>query len=251
MRLFIAFLLTTLSLTSVAQSYCPPLYGKLGNVSRYHITAGYGLTKLYGDIQENVGTGSAAYLQFDYLLKKGLLIGIEGRFGSLITDSERYGENRHSRNEFKSFGFVFTFHPVAFFNGESYTVPSLMGTMAEALFVDFGWHRLSNHYQDIYRNPAAPDSYGPIDSYDENGDPIFSTKSKSTVFPSLSFGFAIPLNKGYNIKGRYISIVPKMQLNFGVDDKIDGYTPYGWNGRPNDSKGDMYNYYSLGVRYSF
>ena len=86
MRFYLILFFCICSLAPVIAQYCPPLSGKVGETKRFHITAGYGITQLYGDVNENNAVGSSGTITVDYQFRKGLLIGIESQFGSLITE---------------------------------------------------------------------------------------------------------------------------------------------------------------------
>lgn len=231
--------------------YCPPLSGKLGEYSPFHVTASYGITKIYGDINSNSAIGSAGTIQLDYQFIRGLYIGIETQFGSLKTEVNSNAEPRQSHNNYFAGGFVLTAHPFQLAAKQSYMHRRLTDDILESFFVGVGSFYLINNYDYIYRNVNDKSTYGPVEAYDENQEPVFITRTRTLILPSLNVGTVIPLSPRTYHKSNLLSLVVKAQLNFGQNDLLDGYTPHDSNGRRIETADDVYNFYSLGLRYSF
>lgn len=230
--------------------YCPPLYGKIGDKRPYHITAGYGVTKLYGDINNNTAIGSAATLQFDYQVLNGLYIGIESQAGVLRTDVKTTADPRQSENDYLAGGLVATIHPFEMILGSNQRTRNPINGVLNSIFVGLGALYVINNYDNIYRSASDFTTYGPIAAYDQNNEPIFETRTNSFVFPSLNFGLNIPLINVYDYEYT-LSLIIKGQLNYANNELLDGYVPHDSQGVRYPSENDMYNYYSLGIRYSF
>ncbi|MGN0003657.1 MAG: hypothetical protein ACI35V_09490 [Sphingobacterium composti] len=231
--------------------YCPPTSGKLGEYSPFHVTAGYGITKMYGDINNNSAIGGAGTIQLDYQFIRGLYIGVETQFGSLKTEVNSNAEPRQSHNSYFAGGLVLTAHPFQLVAKRNYMHRKLADDILESFFVGVGSFYLINNYDHIYRNVNDPSTYGPIEDFDENQQPIFKTRTRTLILPSLNVGSVIPLTQRSYHNANILSLVVKAQFNFGQNDLLDGYTPYNSNGRVVEAENDVYNFYSLGLRYSF
>lgn len=251
MRRYLILLFGIFCFNVVSAQYCPPLSGKLGEFNSFHVTAGYGITKMYGDVGNNSALGSAGTIQLDYQFLRGLYIGLESQFGSLKTEVKSNAEPRQSQNNYIAGGIVLTAHPFALLSNKSYMHRSLIDNIVESIFVGVGSFYVVNNYDYVYRSITDLSTYGPIDSFDEDDDPIFKTRTRSLILPSLNVGSVIPLNQNTLSKTKMLSLVLKAQVNFGQNDVLDAYTPYGSNGRVIEAANDVYNFYSLGLRYSF
>ena len=251
MRLLLIITFLCINYFSVqAQKYCPPLSGKLGGIKKYHINAGFGVTKLYGDIEDKISRSTAGFLGFDYQLIKGLYIGVEGQMGALEQQWRNNTDPRRVRNEYLALGGLVTIHPVEVFSANKRAFRSdFSQNIIESFFISVGTYGVINNYENIYRNLNDLRTIGPISSYDENGDPIFDDRSKSLMLPSVAAGLAIPINKGFGMKN-YVSLLIRGQFNFSNNEYLDGYVPYGNDGFAVQGKNDFYNYFSLGLRYS-
>jgi hypothetical protein len=250
MRFYLIIFLCVCCLAPVIAQYCPPLSGKLGETKRFHITAGYGITQLYGDVHNNNAIGSSGTITVDYQIKKGLLIGVESQFGSLITEVINSDNPKQSHNDYMAGGFRVIMHPFSFFSKKSY-LRSFKDVILESLYVGVGSLYIINHYDYIYHNPANYSTYGMVEGYDNSGLPIFKDRTRTLILPSMNLGAVLPLNNQLTSNGPALSLVINSQFNMGQNDVLDGYTPYSINGNPSKSANDFYNFYSLGLRYSF
>jgi len=250
MRHFLILFFNICCFNIVSAQFCPPLSGKLGETKKYHITAGYGITKIFGDVNQNTALGSAGTVAIDYQIKKGLLIGIESQFGSLRTEVSTTADPRQSHNNYFAGGLRLTMHPFGFFSRRNY-LTSYGDVLLESLYVGVGSLIVSNKYDYIYHNVNDLSSYGMIKEFDSNDHPIFEDRTQSLIFPSVNIGAAVPLNNKMNNNGPILSLVINAQFNMSQNDVLDGYTPYGANGKVMQGANDFYNFYSLGIRYSF
>ena len=250
MRLFLITIFCVYCSTSIFAQYCPPLSGKIGEKKSFHITAGYGFTKMYGDISNNSALGSAGTIQVDYQLKKGLYVGVESQFGKLKTEVSSNADARQSINDYTAAGVVATIHPFELLAKRRSHLQTATDVFLNSFFVGVGTLYVINNYDQVYRNFNDLSSYGPIEGYDENDDPIFHTRTRSLVLPSLNFGINVPLIYGYS-NDYMLSLVLKGQVNYAQNDVVDAYTPYDSQGVRIQGESDVYNFYSLGIRYSF
>ena len=252
MRIFAVIFFSFIFFAPVYAQFCPPMSGKVGEKKLFHITAGFGITKLYGDLGDNDALGSAGTILVDYQVKKGLFVGIESQFGRLLTEaSDNFNANaKQSHNNYMAGGFRVTFHPFGFFANKKY-LQSYTDVLLESLYVAAGSLYIINNYDYVYRNLNDFSTYGDIAGRDNNGDIIFSDRTRTLILPSLNVGTVLPLNNTLSNTGPVLSLVANAQVNFGGNDLLDGYTPYDGNGRLIPGNNDMYNFYSLGLRYSF
>lgn len=251
MRRYLILFLSICCFNVASAQYCPPLSGKLGGYNSFHVTAGYGITKMYGDVGNNSALGSAGTIQLDYQFVRGLYVGLESQFGSLKTEVKSNADPRQSQNNYLAGGVVLTAHPFALLSNKKFIHRRLVDDIVESIFVGVGALYVINNYDYVYRSIIDLSTYGPIDSFDEDDDPIFKTRTRSLILPSLNVGSVIPLNQNSLSRSNMLSLVLKAQLNFGQNDVLDAYTPYGPNGIVVEAANDVYNFYSLGLRYSF
>ena len=241
-----------------AQLFCPTPYGKFnGDVKRYHITAGYGFTALYGDIDAEERYGNSGFIKFDYQIIKGIYVGVEGQTG-ILKNRGALGDRRFVNNKYNAFGFVMTTHIFdLLLNDKNYSNNSFGENLLDGIYVGVGILGLRNNYKSIFRDEYDYKTNGPIERdnqgnflYDSNGKIIFKEKLNSITLPTLNFGVAIPLIDNLR-KDNYFSIVLNSQFNFNNNDELDGYIPYSADAKKVIGNKDFYNFYSAGLRYSF
>ncbi|MCA5003760.1 hypothetical protein [Sphingobacterium bovistauri] len=250
MRILTIFILILLVNNSVNAQYCPPLVGKVGEIKRFHITGGYGVTSTYGDISENEEYGSAGTILVDYQFTKGVLIGLESQFGTLISGSSQNANVMQSHNNYFAGGFRLSFFPFSFFSNKK-VLTNYSSVILESLYLGVGSLYIINSYDYVYRDYNQPKTFGTIAGYNDIGEPIFRDRTRSLILPSMNVGCLIPLKSNMSQSGSLLSLVLNAQSNFSQDDELDGYTPYGSDGSLVEGKNDVYNFYSLGLRYSF
>lgn len=260
-RNLFSLILTLLFFSAQGQQGCPTPFGAQNELKRYHVAAGIGGTKLYGDIDKSGTFGSAFFVKGDYQIKRGLYAGIEGQFGSLDAVAE-FPDYREVKNNYLAAGLMITFHPFEFFSsGESFK-ESALDVMKNSFYVGVGLLGIMNNYKEsVYRDedyyesgymgPVPPGNYGPIESDNGTGNPVFKKKINSYTKPSLNMGFAVPINRRYSKSGSYWSALINAQFNYANNDLLDGYMPYNEDFQRIGTKNDMYTMYSLGARYSF
>lgn len=251
MRRYLLLLLSIFCFNLVSAQYCPPLSGKLGEYNSFHVTAGYGVTKMYGDVSNNSDVGYAGTIQVDYQFFPGLYIGLESQFGSLKTNVNSNEDPRQSHNNYLAGGLVLTAHPFLLLSDTKVHRRQLIDVIVESIFVGVGSLYVVNNYDNIYRSLINYSTYGAIDHFDEDGDAVFKSRTRSLIFPSINVGSVIPLNQNSLTKSNILSLVLKAQMNFGRNDLLDGYTPYNSAAVRIQGQSDVYSFYSLGLRYSF
>lgn len=238
-----------------AQEGCPTPFGVQNELKRYHVSAGVGLTNLYGDIDKPSTIGKAFFVKGDYQIKRGLYAGIEGQFGSLEAVASII-DAREVKNNYLAGGLILTFHPFEFFSSGSSSQESVIGVLKNSFYVGVGILGVMNNYDSVYRKndmdvTVPPGHYGPIESDNGTGNPVFKKKINSYTRPTVNVGLAVPINRRYSKSGSYWSALVNAQFNFANNDLLDGYIPYNESFQRIGTKNDMYTMYSLGARYSF
>ena len=262
---------------------CPPV-DRYGNANqKFDLTVGAGPTFLYGDINHETNVGYAGALKLDYKLYKGLYIGLEGQLGRLTA---RGNDNvldpdwdpRFVENQFYVTGLLnATVYPYRFLVNERdlFRATGIEKYVLNGFYVGIGAGAIFNNYAKIQRGTTfryrASDGteivqeipegivngpYELVERYDEAGNLVatkqFKSKSKDILFPVLNAGLAVPLNKysSYYRSG-YYSLVVNTQFTFSQGEDIDGYDPLTSDGASASKYNDMYNFTSLGIRYTF
>ena len=259
MRKFLLFIILCLGFTNLkAQLFCPNGYGKYSeNLKKYHVTAGYGVTALYGDVTTSEQFGNAGLVKFDYQIIKGLLVGLEGQFGTLKNIGDN-SDRRYVNNKYKAGGIMLSAHIFdLLLEDRKYTFKSFGENLLDGIYVGVGILGVSNKYSSIFRDDNDYITYGPIEHddngnviYDNNGRILFKEKINSITLPTFNTGIAVPLISSYK-NNNFFSIVLNAQFNLSNNDELDGYIPSDGSGRNISKKNDVYNLYSAGLRYSF
>lgn len=282
---YTSLFLLLLSPMAKAQLKCPPISGGGEGLDRFDVTAGLGLTMLYGDINATSNMGFGLFLKGDYKLYKGLYVGLEGQFGKLkASGMKRFipariddFEPREVENNYKMVALNVTVYPYRFFVTERDLIRKgffernilnglNFGIGAGGLFSSYGKRTITNTYLDHNGMPSSFDEgwiNGPhklVPALDAAGNPIpgapavkeYRKTSRSKILPVVNIGLSIPVNKYTTGSGRYYSVVINSQFNFSADDELDSYDPLTPAGvRPNGAKNDMYNFTNVGVKYTF
>lgn len=273
--IYTTLLFLTSSFVAQAQLRCPPITQSGQGAQRFDISAGVGLTLLYGDIKANNNQAFAGFLKGDYKIYKGFYAGAEAQFGKLHAEGinnlylpEKW-DPRKVDNSFFSLGINATVYPYRFFVNERDLVrkSAFERIVLNGFNIGLGAGLLFNNYKYVNRDHVYPDADGvPFDigegiingphilQRDDLGNEVkkYSKKEKSTILPRLNLGFSIPLNKYTTYNNYYYSLVINTQFNFSNNDYLDGYDPFTSSGvRPNRAKNDMYNFTNIGVKVTF
>lgn len=224
---------------------------------RYSATAGLGVTQLHGDLDRRL-IGPAVYLRGNYFLTHGISIGIELQEGMLrgVDSQESDGVLRKTSNLFHSAVFGVNFQPIKYLQDDhlrriEYRQSFGRRTLNSA-YVGAGMGVLYSMQWDKER------ANGPVQSTDAAGN----TVSVEGVLPahqgnnrgisyivSTNIGFEVPLhNLKPDLLDSYIwNLVVNGQLNFSLDDELDGYSGV----YPGNEDRDMYGLFSIGVNLRF
>ena len=224
---------------------------------RYSATFGTGVTQLYGDLDKSQ-LGPAIYLKGNYFLTHGLSIGLELQEGLLRGEDELLdnGLRRKSVNIFHSAIIGVNFQPFKYFQDDHLRRieyrDSYGKRVLNSAYVGAGMGVLYNLQWNKDR------ASGPVGSTDANGNTI----TINTVLPthqgnnyglsylvSTNLGFELPLHSlKPNLLDSYIwNLVVNGQLNFSLDDELDGYS----GTYPGNDNKDVYGFLSIGVNLRF
>ncbi|MVZ65181.1 hypothetical protein GQF61_04900 [Sphingobacterium sp. DK4209] len=262
---------------------CPPVdaYGNANQ--KFDLTMGGGATWLYGDINHESNLGYAGVLKLDYKLYKGLYIGVEGQLGRLRSKGndnplDQDWDPRYVINQFYATGLInATVYPYRFFINERdlFRASGFEKYVLNGFHVSIGAGGIFNNYAKVNRNSTyryrANDGSeivqdippgtvnGPhevTERTDANGNVItgkaYKRKTKDVLFPVVSAGVAVPLNKYSSFyRSGYYSLVVNTQFAFSQGEDLDGYDPLDAGGLPASKYNDMYNFTSIGLRYTF
>ena len=268
-----------------AQLKCPPIAGGY-NDGKIDVTLGAGQTLLYGDINTKSNTGYGIFLKGEYQVYKAVYAGIEGQFGKLnatgVKDLTSYNwDPREAKNGYFAALLTASFYPYRLLVEERELARKgfIERNILNGLHFGVGAGLVFNNYKfasnDIRNTTEFTDTDGNINRIPEGdnngphelkygeispeGVPVegsafkqFKKTTKSTLFPVLNIGLAVPINKNSSYNGRYLSAVIRTQFNFAMDENLDGYDPVGPDGnRRSEAKNDMYNFTALGIKYTF
>lgn len=250
----ISLLSLSLIIVGIAKSQpgCPSPFGaNARSYPSYQVGIGGGFTKLKGDSKNTNNHSMSTYLNVDYQVVKGLFFGLRVQLGSF----KMAGMNNDARaldSRYRAFGAGVLIQPIEMINNnkDKKRRYSFKRDLFESMYVGTDILNISNRFKTIHRNPDNPSTWGPVDYYDVNGVPVFKEKVNAWLLPSLNIGIAPALNRksmGQNI----IRLVVNAQFNFANNDDLDGYTPYNNAGNRINENNDRYNFYSLGLSYSF
>lgn len=237
-------------------------YSQFGNESpipyfRYSVTAGLGANQLYGDL-DNRQIGGGVYLRGNYFLTHGLSVGLELQEGLLLgkDDFPTDGVTRKTTNLYHAATFGVRFQPIKYLQDDHLRRieyrQSFGRRTLNSVYVGAGMGALYSLQWERQR------AVGQVPSTDVNGNPIMV----NTVLPahqgrdyglsymvSTDFGFEVPLhNLKPDLLDSYVwNLVVNGQLNFSLDDELDGYS----GAYPGNEKKDVFAMLSLGVNLRF
>lgn len=250
-----------LPICAQAQLHCPPV-GKIDYDRKINVTLGVGPTLLYGDIVNDRNLGVAGVLKGDYKLYKGIFAGVEAQLGILNSYGRNYDNNnipidyeqrdpRFVKNYYYSGSLNISIFPGLFFVDEKmeFRKPSVGTLIGRGLYVGLGFGAVVNNYDKLYRDENSNASQAEFE-YDDAGNIVkYKTPTRDILWPIGNVGLSMPLNKYSSYDGRYLSLVINTQFNFAKDDQLDAYRPFIGEGQR--SKGDVYNFTYLGLKYTF
>ncbi|HWK99321.1 MAG TPA: hypothetical protein VNQ55_05220 [Parapedobacter sp.] len=213
-------------------------YSQFGNESpipyfRYSVTGGLGPTLLYGDLDRQQ-IGGALYLKGNYFLTHGLSVGLELQEGLLRASDESSG------NEAMNFYHVailgFSFQPIKFLQDDHLRRieyrQSFGRRTLNSVFVGAGMGALYNlHWK--YQGASSENE-----------------RRGLTYVISTNAGLELPLHSlKPNLLDSYVwNLVVRGQLNFGLDDQLDGYDELDSGANKHN---DVYGLLSVGINLRF
>ena len=238
-------------------------YSQFGDESpipyfRYSVTAGLGANVMYSDLAKQQ-VGGSVYARGNYFVTHGLSIGLELQEGLLRgTDSvQTDGVVRSSVNFYHSATIGVRFQPIKYLQDDHLRRIEYRESFGKrtlnSVYVGAGVGALYSLQWDKERVTGSVPGTDPV-----TGNPITvigvlpeyqgRDHGFSYIF-STDLGFEIPLHSlKPNLLDSYVwNLVVNGQLNFSLDDELDGYSG-DYSG--NDSK-DVYGLLSVGVNLRF
>ncbi|WP_257670275.1 hypothetical protein [Parapedobacter tibetensis] len=216
---------------------------------RYSVTAGLGATQLYGDL-DNRQLGGGVYLRGNYFLTHGVSIGLELQEGLLRGEDNASvdGLRRRSTNLFHAAIIGVNFQPFKYLQDDhlrrieyrqSYgkrVVNSVYAGAGVGAVYSLQW----DNDRAGYTNSNGSSSVSPTHQGKDYG---------LSYIMSTNVGLELPLHSlKPNLLDSYIwNLIICGQLNFSLDDELDGYSGT-YPG--NDSK-DVYSFLTIGVNLRF
>lgn len=237
-------------------------YSQFGNESpipyfRYSVTAGLGPALLYGDLDKQQ-IGGGVYLRGNYFLTHGLSIGLELQEGLLSGEDQTAINNvrRKTTNLYHSATLGVRFQPIKYLQDDHLRRIEYRQSFGKrtlnSVYVGAGMGALYSLQWDKRRVT------GQFPSTDNNGQEIMVNGILPThqgdnyglsYIVSTDFGFEVPLhNLKPDLLDSYIwNLVVNGQLNFSLDDELDGYS----GAYPGNESKDVFALLSLGVNLRF
>ncbi|MGV3762162.1 hypothetical protein [Parapedobacter sp.] len=238
-------------------------YSQFGNESpipyfRYSVTGGMGVNQLYGDLDKRQ-IGGSVYLRGNYFLTHGVSIGLELQEGLLRgKDSvQTDGVTRKAVNLYHAAIFGFRFQPIKFLQDDHLRRIEYRESLAKrtlnSVYLGAGIGVLHSLQWDKQRVVGDVPTTDPItgDSVAvQNVLPAHTGRNHGfSYIISTNVGFEVPLHRlKPNLLDSYVwNLVVNGQLNFALDDELDGYSgDYAGN-----EHRDIYAALSLGVNLRF
>ncbi len=243
-----------------------PGYTQFGNESpipyfRYSATAGLGPTQLFGDLDNRL-LGGGVYLKGNYFVAHGISVGLELQQGLLrASDNVATGVptaevRRRTNNLYHAVIFGVTFQPIKYLQDDHLRRieyrESFGKRMLNSVYVGAGMGALYNLQWDMRR------AYGPVNTTDGQGNPIVVERALPehagsnygfSYIVSTNIGFELPLHRlRPDLMDSYVwNLIVNGQLNFSLDDELDGYSgTYAGNEHK-----DAYGLLSIGINLRF
>lgn len=212
---------------------------------RYSVTGGVGPTQLYGDLDRRQ-IGGAVYLKGNYFVAHGISIGLELQEGLLRGRDERHdnGSLRKANNFFHAAIIGVNFQPFKYFQNDHLRRieyrESYGKRVLNSAFIGAGMGLLYNLQWKKDRARASDNNVLPNHQGKDSG---FS------YLVSTNAGVELPLHSlKPNLLDSYIwNLVFNAQLNFSLDDELDGYSGV----YPENDNKDVYGFLSVGVNLRF
>lgn len=224
-------------------------YSQFGNESpipyfKYSVTAGVGANQLYGDLDKRQ-IGGSIYLRGNYFLAHGISIGLELQEGLLrgTDDVETDGVLRKAVNIYHAAIIGVRFQPIKFLQDDHLRRIEYRESFGKrtlnSVYVGAGMGVLHSLQWDKER------AYGA-----QNVLPAHEGRNYGFSYVvSTDIGVEIPLHSlKPDLLDSYVwNLVVNGQLNFSLDDEVDGYS----GAYPGNEHRDVYALLSLGVNLRF
>lgn len=236
---------------------------------RYSVTVGVGATQLYGDL-DNRQIGGGWQLKGSYYIRHGLSVELELQEGVLrsrdndstvvtVTDNTTgqamtYSRIRRSVNLYHAAILGVNFQPVKFFQNDhlrriEYREPWGKRVLNSA-FVGAGVGAIySLQWEKRGENTILSAGDDGTATLSDNSEYLKGRTNGFSYIVSTNLGVEFPLHSlKPNLLDSYVwNLVLRGQLNFALDDELDGYS----GNYPENVSNDVYGLLSLGVNLRF
>ncbi|RQP13113.1 hypothetical protein [Parapedobacter defluvii] len=234
-----------------------PFWGhaQFGNESpipyfRYSVTAGLGPTLLYGDLEKRQ-VGGAVYLRGNYFLTHGVSLGLELQEGLLRGKDEN--ERRKATNLFHTAVLGVNFQPIKFLQDDHLRRIEYRESFGKralnSIYVGAGMgvlYSLQWEGQRTKPSVGTPDNGNSVPQQDLI---MQGRKNGVSYLVSTNVGIELPLHSlKPDLLDSYVwNLVVNGQLNFSLDDELDGYS----GAYEGNEHRDVYGLLSIGVNLRF
>jgi len=206
---------------------------------RYSVTAGLGPTLMYGDLEKKQ-LGGGVVLRGNYFLTHGVSLGLELQEG--ILRGQGNPVERNSTNLYHAAMLGVNFQPIKFLQDDHQRLIEYRES--------FGKRTLNSVYVGAGMGALYSFQWDGVRSREEEMDAVFYGKSNGLSYlVSTNLGIEIPLHSlKPDLLDSYIwNLVVNGQLNFALDDELDGYSG-DYEGNENR---DVYGLLFLGINLRF
>jgi len=234
-----------------------PYFGRaqFGNESpipyfRYSVSAGLGPTLMYGDLEKRQ-VGGAVYLRGNYFLTHGISLGLELQEGLLRgTDEDNV---RKATNLYHAAILGVNFQPIKFLQDDHLRRIEYRESFGKralnSVYIGAGVGALYSLQWEGQRNekPAGPNNNN--NTIPQGQLLLQGSRQGVSYLVNTNLGIEIPLhNLKPDLLDSYIwNLVVNGQLNFSLDDELDGYSG-AYTGNEHD---DVYGLFTVGVNLRF
>lgn len=233
-------------------------YSQFGNESsipyfRYSVTGGLGVNQLFGDLDKRQ-IGGGVYLRGNYFLTHGVSVGLELQEG-LLRGKDNVAVNgvtRKAVNLYHAAILGIRFQPIKYFQDDHLRRIEYRESFGKralnSVYVGAGMGMLYSLQWDGQRT-------NPDDAAGSGGTPtdadlmFYGRKHSLSYLVSTNAGIELPLHSlKPNLLDSYVwNLIINGQLNFSLDDELDGYSgDYAGN-----EHRDVYALLSLGINLRF
>lgn len=211
---------------------------------RYAVSGGGGINFLYGDLNKKQ-IGGTVFLRGHYFVRHGLSIGLELQEGLLRSKEENVSLPRRTENLYHAGIVSFRFQPFKYMQDDHMRRTEYRQS--------YGKRVLNTVYAGLGAGAIYNLQWNKQRAQDPNTDAILpgheGSDSGLGYFFTTELGVEIPLHSLHpnRMDSHIWSILVNGQVNFALDDEIDGYS----GGQPANTSNDVFGVVSIGLQLRF